>query len=87
MSAPKRLKELVDLALAANWTYDETEDGHPRLTPPAGTTDPHRNGRLAAPVVFSKTPSDHRGDLNQISMLRRLGLDLPHKGHTQKKGK
>lgn len=82
---PKRLRELVDLAIAEGWAYDETSDGHPRLTPPPGLIDPGRN-RPAAPVVAGKTPSDHRGDENMKSLLRRLGVPVPHKGHTKKKG-
>lgn len=71
----------------AGWTYDETEDGHPRLNPPPGLTDPYRDNRPAAPITFGKTPSDHRGDANMVSVLRRLGVEIPHKGHTKKKGK
>jgi hypothetical protein len=79
MSAPKRLKKIVELAQGEGWTYDETKDGHPRLSPPAGMTDPYRDGRLAAPVVFGKTPSDHRGDANMVAILRRLGVPIPRK--------
>jgi len=82
---PNRLKAIVEAAERAGWTYDVTQDGHPRLTPPPGVTDPYRNNRPAAPVVFGKTPSDNRGDANTIAMLRRLGVDIPHKGHTKKK--
>ena len=64
----------------AGWTYDETSDGHPRLKPPAGLTDPYRDGKPAAPVTFGKTPSDWRGDKNTEAVLRRLGVDLPRKG-------
>lgn len=79
-----RLDAWIALAEEEGWTYDETADGHPRLTPPPGLMDPYR-GRQAAPVVFGKTPSDHRGDANAVSLLRRLGVDIPHKGHTKKK--
>jgi hypothetical protein len=82
---PKRLRSLVGFAEAKGWTYDETSDGHPRLTPPTGLLDPYRGGRPAAPVTFGKTPSDHRGDANAIAVLRRLGVEVPHKGHTRKK--
>lgn len=84
---PKRLRELVELAKEAGWSYDETSDGHPRLTPPPGLTDPYRDNRPAAPVTFAKTPSDHRGDMNMVVILRRLGVPIPRKGNTQKKGK
>lgn len=82
---PKRLQGLVELAAAEGWTYDETSDGHPRLSPPPGLTDAYRNGRPAAPVTFGKTPSDHRADENAAAVLRRLGVPIPHKGHTKKK--
>lgn len=82
---PKRLKPVIAAAEEAGWTYDTTADGHPRLTPPSGLKDPYRNGRPAAPVTFGKTPSDHRGDANMVAILRRLGVDIPHKG--QSKGK
>lgn len=78
MAVPKRLKKIVAIAENEGWTYDETKDGHPRLRPPAGVMDA-RSGRLAAPVVFSKTPSDRRGDANQVAVLRRLGVPIPRK--------
>lgn len=56
------------------------------LRPPPGLMDPAR-GRPAPPVVFGKTPSDWRGDANQAAALRRLGVKIPHKGHTKKKDK
>jgi len=56
------------------------------LTPPEGLNDPYRN-RPAAPVTFGKTPSDYRGDRNTIAVLRRLGVDIPHKGHEKGKDK
>lgn len=76
---PKRLRVWVELAEEEGWTYDETSDGHPRLSPPRGMKDPYRVGRLAAPLVFSKTPSDHRSDANAVAYLRRLGVDIPRK--------
>lgn len=86
-SVPKRLQGYWGAAKEAGWTYDETSDGHPRFTPPPGTIDTYRN-RPAAPVTFGKTPSDHRGDRNAVSLLRRLGVDIAHKGHTAgKEGK
>ncbi len=85
MSTPKRLRTIVELAEAQGWTYSETADGHPQLVPPAGMINP-ATGRLAPPVSFAKTPSDVRGDRNSIAQLRRLGLQVPHKGHTKKKG-
>ncbi|QEM47174.1 type II toxin-antitoxin system HicA family toxin [Mycolicibacterium grossiae] len=81
---PKRLRPLWEAAKEAGWTYDETSDGHPRFTPPEGLEDPYRN-RPAAPVTFGKTPSDHRGDKNATAVLRRLGVEVPHKGHTPRK--
>lgn len=87
MSVPKRLAEIVRLATDSGWTYDVTRDGHPRLTPPAGTTDPYRQGRPAAPITFASTPSDVRGDKNAVAYLRRVGVDIPHKGQGGKKGK
>lgn len=86
MAAPKHLRSLVALAEAHGWTYDETGDGHPRLTPPAGVVDP-ATGRPAAPAVMAKTPSDARGTRNAVAYLRRCGVPVPHKGHTPKKGK
>ena len=77
---PKRLRVYVEAAEGAGWTYDETADGHPRLNPPRGLTDPYRDGKLAAPVTFGKTPSDWRGDKNAEAVLRRLGVDIPRKG-------
>lgn len=85
MAPPSRLKKLIELAEQKGWVYDETSEGHPRLTPPPGLNDPYRNDRPAAPVVFGRTPSDHRGDKNAASLLRRLGVDIPHKGRTTKK--
>lgn len=82
---PKRLQAWFDVAEEMGWTYDETSDGHPRFSPPAGLSDPGRD-RPAAPVTFGKTPSDGRGDANTVSLLRRLGVPIPHKGHTKKKG-
>lgn len=82
MSVPGRLRRIVAAAEAKGWTYDETRQGHPRLTPPAGLVDQYRNGRPAAPVTFGKTPSDHRGDMNVVAVLRRLGVDIPHKGQS-----
>lgn len=87
MAVPKRLKAIVAAAEEKGWTYDTTSDNHPRLSPPAGLVDEYRNGRPAAPVTFGLTPSDHRGDQNAISLLRRLGVVIPHKGHTTKKEK
>jgi hypothetical protein len=66
--------------VSVGWTYDETSDGHPRLTTPAGLTDPYKNNRPAAPRTFSKTPSNHQGDANTVAELRRLGVPIPHKG-------
>lgn len=79
IGVPKRIKPYVHYAEQAGWTYDETQDGHPRLTPPKGLNDPYRN-RPAAPATFGKTPSDHRGDKNTVAYLRRLGVEIPRKG-------
>lgn len=76
---PKRLRAWVELAEQEGWTYDETKEGHPRLNPPKGLIDPGY-GRPAKPAVFSKTPSDGRGDANTVSHLRRNGVPIPHKG-------
>ncbi len=84
---PERLREWVELAEGVGWTYDETKDGHPRLSPPPGLTNSHRGNRPAAPITFGKTPSDRRGDTNAVALMRRLGIPIPHKGHTRKKGK
>lgn len=84
MAVPKRLRAYWEAAERAGWTYDETADGHPRFTPPPDIHDPYR-GRPAAPVTFGKTPSDFRGDKNAAALLRRLGVDIPHKGHTARK--
>lgn len=79
MSVPKRLAKIVALAEKSGWSYDETKDGHPRLTPPKGLPDPYRDGRPAAPITFAKTPSDSRGDKNTVAYLRRLGVNIPRK--------
>jgi len=63
---PKRLRDVVRRAEAAGWRYDVTAKGHPRLTPPGS----------GAPVLFSSTPSDHRGDKNSLARLRRAGLKI-----------
>lgn len=84
MGLPKRLTAIMQCALAAGWTQDETTEGHPRFSPPKGLTDP-KTGRQAAPVTFAKTPSDNRGDKNAIAHLRRLGVSVPHKGYTPPK--
>ncbi len=85
MSKPSSPRDLwFALAIEKGWTRDETSDGHPRLKPPPGLMDAY-TGRPAAPIVFSKTPSDHRGDANTVSLLRRLGVEIPHRGHTKKK--
>jgi hypothetical protein len=83
VAIPKRLKGVFSYAVENGWTASETKKGYPCLVPPPGTTD-HR-GRPVTLVTFAKTPSDHRGDLNAISTLRRLGLAVPTKGHTEKK--
>lgn len=70
---PKHLRKVVKAALNQGWSYDTTTSGHPRLKPPSGTVDP-RTGDLMAPVIFSKTSSDHRGDRNGIAALRRAGV-------------
>lgn len=85
MDVPKRLKQIVAIAEANGWAYDETQAGHPRLTPPADVVDPYYPGRPAAPITFSKTPSDHRGDKNAQAYLRRCGVDLPRKGDPKRK--
>lgn len=72
---PKRLKKIVKAAESQGWSYDETRNHHPRLSPPRGIIDP-RTGELMAPVTFAKTSSDHRGDKNGIAALRRAGLDV-----------
>lgn len=81
---PKRLRAWVELAEKEGWAYDETEDGHPRVTPPVTLIDPRTN-RPAAPMTFGKTPSDSRGDANAVGHLRRLGVPIPHKGLTKRK--
>lgn len=75
---PKRLKEIVRRAEEQGWAYDETRDGHPRLSPPPGAVMPGTD-TLVHPVTFSKTPSDHRGDRNAVAVLRRSGVELPRK--------
>lgn len=77
---PARLRSIVKYAQDAGWRYDETSKGHPRLLPPPGLNDPYRDGRPAAPVVFTKTTSEPRADQNAVAILRRLGVDIPRKG-------
>lgn len=84
MSVPKRLKYLQEPTETLGWTWDETRDGHPRVSPPKGWHQPGTD-RLAAPVTFGKTPSDSRGDKNAEALLRRFGVDVPRKT-TKKKG-
>jgi len=84
---PKRLLSVIAAAEAQGWTYDETAAGHPRLSPPSGLVDPYRRNRPAAPITFSKTPSDRRGDDNATAYLRRLGVTVPHKHHVNSKEK
>lgn len=86
MPVPKRLKTVVDTALKDGWVYDETQDGHPRLTPPPGWLHPG-TGTPAPPVTFGKTPSDRRGDLNAEALLRRLGVNVPRKKQTKKENR
>lgn len=76
MALRKDLRPLFALATENGWVADETRDGHPRLIAPRGMIDPY-TGRLAADVVFSKTPSDHRGDKNSRAILKRLGALNP----------
>lgn len=83
MAIPKRLKHLFASAVDQGWSVTETNKGYPALVPPPGTLD-HQN-RPVTLVKFAKTPSDHRSDLNAISTLRRLGLEVQSKGHTKKK--
>lgn len=82
MAPPKRLRKFIGCAEAQGWTYDETSDGHPRLTPPPGMRNPQDPARLMFPVTFSKTPSDHRGDKNSAAALKRCGVKLPGKDGT-----
>lgn len=78
MTSPaNRLKSIIKYAEEAGWTYDVTAKGHPRLLPPPGLTDPYRDNRPAAPVVFTKTTSEPRADLNAVAILRRLGVNIP----------
>ena len=83
MATPKRLKATFALAQDNGWTVTQTKAGHPALVPPKGTVD--HQGRPVTLVAFAKTPSDHRSDKNAIATLRRLGLNIPAKGHTKKK--
>jgi hypothetical protein len=77
---PRHLRPLWDLVKDKGWSYDTTSSGHPRFTPPSGTVGPRISGRLAAPVTFSKTASDWRGDRNGFAAMRRLGVQVPGKG-------
>lgn len=83
MKIDKRLKKVFAHAVENGWTATTTKSGHPALVPPPGTTD--HAGRPVVLVTFGKTPSDHRGDQNALAQLRRLGLNIPHKGHTESK--
>lgn len=71
---PKRLRKIVKSAVEQGWTQDFTKNGYTRLLPPRGACT--ATGDLVAPVIFAKTPSDHRGDRNAIGALRRAGLDV-----------
>jgi hypothetical protein len=68
-TVPARLRKTVELAVKHGYTVDNTSRGHIRLTPPVGR-----------PVSFSSTPSDVASDRNSISLLRRQGVPVPHKG-------
>lgn len=73
-TVPKRLKKIVALAESLGWVYSLNGEGHPTLTPPAGL---EHNGVRARPITMSLSPSDHRGDRNAISQLRRCGVPVP----------
>ncbi|MFL0579607.1 hypothetical protein [Dietzia sp. 179-F 9C3 NHS] len=83
MPVPKRLKKVFALAVENGWTVTETKKGYPGLIPPPGTVD--HEGRPVTLVKFAKTPSDARSDANGLAQLRRLGLNVAHKGHTESK--
>lgn len=84
-SAPARLRPVIQLAVDAGWTYSESSKGHPQLIPPPGLLDPYRQNKPAAPITFTKTPSEPRADVNAYVILRRLGVPIPRKGNTAKK--
>ncbi len=73
---PRRLSKLKKILDKQGWTQDFTSRGHPRFTPPPDLKND--NGQVAYPVVFSKTPSDHRSDKNSISDLRKAGAKIPN---------
>lgn len=78
---------LVAAATDVGWAVAYDKSNHPRLVPPPGMVDP-ATGKPARPVTLSSTSSDHRGVKNCAAQLRRLGVQIPHKGYTQpKKGK
>ncbi len=77
---------LVGAAVDAGWTLSYDKSGHPRLTPPEGLRDP-ATGKPARPVTLSSTSSDYRGVRNCAAQLRKLGVEVPHKGYTPPKKK
>ena len=76
----------VKAATDAGWTLTSDKSNHPRLVPPEGLTDPS-TGRPARPVTLSSTSSEYRGVRNCAAQLRRLGVEVPHKGYTPPKSR
>lgn len=62
-------KKLVKLAKAHGWKVEINRRGHTVFESPEGER-----------IYTSTTPSDRRGELNNITRLRRAGLPVPHKG-------
>lgn len=75
------LKTIVKIAKAQGWTVTHNRKGHPTFWAPGADL----NGRPT--VTGAGSPSDYRSNLNLAAQLRRAGLDLPHKGHSPRKGK
>lgn len=71
---------LVAAATGAGWELTYDRSNHPRLVPPPGLID-RGTGKPARPVTLSSSSSDHRGVKNCAALLRRLGVQVPHKGY------
>lgn len=60
----KRLRALIEFAVAEGWHVKRTRSGHLKFT---------RQG--SAPIYTSSTASDYRADLNAKAQLRRANRD------------
>lgn len=59
-------REIAEALGKAGWRVSMSGGSHWRLCPP---------DRSKPPVFLPQTPSDHRGFLNSLALLRRMGAD------------